>query len=372
METLTSHEIFSNSQIVTETTNALCKNGTWFVTFFFNDLTERSDAEIGLQELKNDLESIEGKKNKDKKLKCALINAEMCPTTGRLHFHMCPTFHREFKALPTLKKLFPGAKILAVEQAGVDTVRKYCSKNENRVGDTLILAEAPDDEIALRKQYVGKWDGRVIRKDSVLASLEREARLKQGRKNDSEKNKAIKLREKTIEQNTETMRSLFGKPKQKLRWESLRDEIKLAQQEIKRLNQVKPGEPIYGLFEDEKEEDITQQEWPDEEENKEPYEEEDPTFGTIEGNPRYLTRSTMAYKQAQDELDLMIQSRMDKLDKYPQYAEDSIDCCSVRTLGLIRQIDLLTEESIHLCKIEHRKRSLETYLLLHPNTQLTN
>jgi hypothetical protein len=90
--------------------------------------------------------------------------------------------------------------------------------------------------------------------------------LKAGRKNDTEKFKAIKMREETVKGNRETMKKIAGKVGQKSRWEMLRDEIKMLEGEIGRLNLVKPGESIHGLGIESEDEEVDEGEieWPEE------------------------------------------------------------------------------------------------------------
>lgn len=266
MDALTNHEIFQNAEIVLNTKDVKCKNSTWFITYFHPAWREEKDIAVAFEELEEDLKSIINRETDESYLVNAFINAEICPETGTLHFHIAATFKSDFRPLTKLKKLFEGAKILAVHARGVDCVRKYCSKRETRVGDCFVIAEDALIEAQLRKEYVDKWDGRVVKKDSVVTALEREKRLKQGRKNDAEKAKAIKTRENIVKTNRVTMKEIAGKRGEKGRWQMLKREISNCQAEIERLNLVKAGESIHGLgieSEDEEEEEV---EWPEEKE----------------------------------------------------------------------------------------------------------
>jgi hypothetical protein len=276
MDTLTKDALFGNTEILTPSKDPLCKITTWFITYIDPEWRSEEDAKVGLNTLELDLWDIK-KKNGEKKLVCAFMNAELCPETGLLHFHICPTFIWDTRPLPSLRRLFgQDARIYAVQVNGVDTVRKYCSKRETRVGGCKVIAESPDDIAKLTLEYVDKWDGRVVRKDPVQASLEREMKLKLGRKNDSEKLKAIRLRERTIADNNEVIRRIAGKAGQKGRWTMLKEENAQCLGEITRYNNLKPGESIHGkdvVDLNEVEEEV---EWPEErDKEKEEKEEEE-------------------------------------------------------------------------------------------------
>jgi len=281
MDTLLTNEIFQDPEISCPTTDVECKNQNWFITYFDSEWVSEEDAEGALKWIGDALWNIKGKKGKDgseasRKLVNALVNAEICPETGRLHFHIAASFVHMFRPLPSLKKLFPGGHIRAVSAKGVDAVKEYCSKSETRVGDTEIVAGSAGEIEMLRRKYVGKWNGRAVKKDSVATALAKELRLKQGRKNDRERLAVIKERETRIASHQETMKKIFGKVGQKERWLMLGNEIKMCQDEIERLNALPPGTPIFGEGEEEVK-DEENKEWPDVEEEGEgelkPYDE---------------------------------------------------------------------------------------------------
>jgi len=353
MDCLANDEIFQNTEILVSPEDNKRKMSNWFITFFSDVWNDEKDVELALEDIKLDLSDIRGAKTGDKKLIHALINAELCPETGRLHFHIAARFKDHFRPLIALREIFgTDAKILGVMSSGVDTVSKYCSKKETRVGDCMIIAESESIEAFLRDKYVDKWVGKVVKKDGVKSTLEREKKVKDGRVIEAQKRKAIATREALISSNIEMMNKIAGKVGQRGRWEMLRDENVMCKEEVEKIKALEVGEPMFGEEIDLNE--LEEVQWPEEK-----VEEENLHFGTIEDNPGYLSRwSTLAYWISMDELDSMIRVRTERLRLHPERADCRYSICGDQIIGLKRQIQLLKEEKI---KLEEKHNRDEEY-----------
>lgn len=297
MNTLATDTLMSNSKILAETMDRDSRVSTWFITYIDDVWREAGDAERGLDGIVEWLWNIVGRSG-DLKLVNAIINAEICPTSGLLHFHICPTFVHDFKPLPSLEKIFgEEARIYPIAAKYVDTIRKYCSKDETRVGETRVIAwkrvvvkvvekvlrrgvvkdvereeeKYVEDEVEVDRlfvEYVGKWEGKIVARDGVANSLERASRLKIGLKNDREKEKAKEERRKIIAENRAKMKKIFKKKKGgEDEYRTLKEDVERFKEDLKRLESVGIGESIYGIgiesidYEEEDEDPAEVDEW---------------------------------------------------------------------------------------------------------------
>lgn len=251
MEALIKDTIFRDMTI-SERGTKKCKKQHWFVTYFSTTWDNESDVEDALDTISGDLLKL-------KHFMIAIFQAEICPETGLLHFHIAVTYDvvGDYCPLAKLEALFDGAYIRAVNYRYVDVVREYCSKEYSRVGEVVVVGCELFGGSELREfkeKYEGKWTGEVVKVDKCQAALAREMKLKLGRKNDAEKLKAIKNMENIIQDNLGKMSRINGRRDKKLEWDALEKQVREFREEVARLKALKPGESMYG--EEDEEEDM--------------------------------------------------------------------------------------------------------------------
>jgi len=169
MDSLVTDEVFRRSYChLTKRADTHWRKTFFFITFF-DKVWDVCLVDVAVTDVKKRLLSYYNFKN-------AIFQLEAAPSTGNLHTHICLAVKNSgiTKIPQELHDLFPGAWIIALENGGVEEVRKYCSKLYSRMSDVEVMGEGVGGWV---EKYAGAWAGtaQVVKsasevKDAVAVS----------------------------------------------------------------------------------------------------------------------------------------------------------------------------------------------------------
>lgn len=189
MDELTTNSIFEDDKLICYTTDKELRKTHWFVIFEDEDYITINNLDDAMESVKKSLSKIEN-------VQSFIFQAEIIPETQRVYINAIISYKTSRTLINKVRHLFTNYLTYFVEKTGLDLIREYCSKMQNRVAGPKFLCVNQEgifkEDKTSTKQYMDKW---ISPTKKVNVSIVADRQIEKAKIEEIKKKKLKKIKE---------------------------------------------------------------------------------------------------------------------------------------------------------------------------------